>query len=115
MDLAAVLLFVVIGRSAHTHGLRPAGVLSTAWPFLVGLALGSIAVGVWRSTSISVLSGCSVAGVTVAVGMTLRVISGQGTAVAFIAVALGFLGATMVGWRMVVAGLLRRWGSSRAS
>jgi hypothetical protein len=53
--------------------------------------------------------------VTVVVGMILRVMSGQGTAVAFIVVALGFLGATMVGWRIVVAGLLHRWGSSRAS
>ena len=34
------LVFVVIGRSSHTEGLRLAGVARTAWPFLVGLAAG---------------------------------------------------------------------------
>ena len=38
---------------------------------------------------------------TVVVGMSLRVIAGQGTAVAFVGVALGFLGAIMLGWRLL--------------
>jgi hypothetical protein len=46
---------------------------------------------------------------TVAVGMALRVVSGQGTAVAFVFVALGFLGATMLGWRIVLVVVRRRW------
>jgi Protein of unknown function (DUF3054) len=37
----------------------------------------------------------------VAVGMVLRVVSGQGTAFAFVVVALCFLGAGMVGWRLL--------------
>src|ERR1035437_8030659 len=34
IDLAAVLLFVGIGRSVHDHGLSIAGMVSTAWPFV---------------------------------------------------------------------------------
>lgn len=45
---------------------------------------------------------------TVALGMALRVVSGQGTAVAFVLVALGFLGAVMLGWRLLGAYVQRR-------
>jgi hypothetical protein len=45
---------------------------------------------------------------TVAVGMILRVWAGQGTAVAFVIVALVFLGATMTGWRFLMAHVNRR-------
>ena len=40
------------------------------------------------------------------------VIAGQGTAAAFIAVALGFLGALMLGARLLVRSLRRRWSRS---
>jgi hypothetical protein len=46
--------------------------------------------------------------------MVLRVVAGQGTAVAFIIVALCFLGATMLGGRML-AGALARRGRLRAA
>ena len=45
--------------------------------------------------------------------MILRVVAGQGTALAFILVAFGFLGATMVGWRLL--GIGPRPGSRRRS
>jgi hypothetical protein len=44
----------------------------------------------------------------VVVGMTLRVVAGQGSAFAFILVALGFLGAMMIGWRVLVSAVRRR-------
>jgi hypothetical protein len=91
MDVAAVLLFAGIGRSVHAHGLSVAGLASTAWPFLSGLCAG------WVALAVSRRDGSSVS--------VLRVIAGQGTAVAFVFVALGFLGAVMVGWRLL-AGLL---------
>lgn len=107
IDLVCVLLFVGIGRSVHTHGLSIDGMASTAWPFLTGLAIGWIVVGGRRLAGASVISGVLVSTMTVAVGMILRVISGQGTALAFILVALGFLGATMIGWRLVGIGFRR--------
>jgi hypothetical protein len=40
----------------------------------------------------------------VVLGMVLRVVSGQGTAVPFVGVALAFLGAAMLGWRVLARG-----------
>jgi hypothetical protein len=107
LDLVAVLLFVGIGRSVHTHGLSFAGMASTAWPFLVGLAVGWAASGARGRSPTSIGGGVVVSVLTVAIGMTLRVVADQGTAPAFVLVALGFLGATMVGWRALGAGYRR--------
>jgi hypothetical protein len=115
MDLAAVLLFVEIGRAVHDHGLNVAGFASTAWPFVSGLTVGLLALIARRRAETSFKGGLTVWSLTVAIGMALRVVSGQGIAGAFVLVALGFLGATMLGWRVLFAafGVLR--SASRAS
>jgi hypothetical protein len=103
LDVASVLVFVAIGRSTHAKGESVGGLVSTAWPFLVGLAAGWLVGRAWRPgrptalvpTGVAAWLGC------VAVGMVLRVLAGQGTAFAFVLVALGFLGLTMLGWRLV--------------
>jgi hypothetical protein len=101
MDLVALLVFVVIGRSVHAHGLGLAGIVSTAWPFVSGLAVGWCALVVLGRDAVTLRGGAVVVISTVALGMVLRVVSGQGTAAAFIVVALGFFGATMLGWRLL--------------
>jgi Protein of unknown function (DUF3054) len=106
LDLVAVLVFVAIGRAAHAHGVGIGGLVSTAWPFVAGLAVGWLVLSILRRSAGSISSGALVCVLTVAVGMTLRVLAGQGTAVAFVVVALCFLGAAMCGWR-VVARLVR--------
>jgi Protein of unknown function (DUF3054) len=108
IDLAAVLLFVAIGRHVHAHGLSVSGMASTAWPFLSGLGAGWIAVAVSRRDATSVPGGLVVCVSTVALGMVLRVISGQGTAAAFVFVTLGFLAAVMLSWRLLLAHAQRR-------
>jgi hypothetical protein len=105
-DCCCVLAFVIIGRASHAKGESLAGIASTAWPFLAGLACGWLAARGWRRPV-----GLAPAGVgawlgSVAVGLVLRVVSGQGTAVAFVLVALAFLGLFLLGWRLV-AGLVR--------
>jgi hypothetical protein len=107
IDLVIVLLFVAIGRSVHDHGVRVGGMISTTWPFALGLGAGWILVVASRRDGTGLRDGVVVTLSTVAVGMVLRVLSGQGTAAAFIAVALGFLGAAMIGWRLALAGLAR--------
>jgi hypothetical protein len=114
-DAAAVLSFVGIGRVVHAHGLSVAGLASTAWPFLSGLAAGWFALSGRRRAGVSLLDGVIVWISTVALAMALRVISGQGTAVAFVFVASGFLGVTMLGWRLLIAGVRRRGLVNRAS
>jgi FtsH-binding integral membrane protein len=108
LDVISVLVFVAIGRSSHAHGVTPAGVAGTSWPFLVGLAAGWVAARAWRHplelapTSVVVWLSC------VAVGMVLRVVAGQGTAAAFVAVALAFCGLELLGWRALARGWARR-------
>lgn len=109
-DLFVVVLFVVIGRSNHHHGLSLGGIVSTAWPFAIGLVVAWLALALAHRPLAPVRSGVVVTVVTVVVGMILRVLAAQGTAFAFILVALAFLGATMVGARWVVALARRRRG-----
>jgi len=101
-DVVAILVFVAIGRAVHDHGVRLAGMATTSWPFLVGLAGSWWVVLRRRWDGGGLTTGVSVLTVTVVVGMTLRVMVGQGTAVAFIVVAMVFLGALMVGARVAV-------------
>ncbi|HWG74971.1 MAG TPA: DUF3054 domain-containing protein [Acidimicrobiales bacterium] len=113
VDVLAVVLFVAIGRTSHHHVQTVGGFVSTAWPFTIGLACGWL--GVVRRPPMSLRTGLVVCSATVVVGMMLRVLAGQGTAVAFIAVALIFLGAVMIGGRMLLAASLRRWSSPTGS
>lgn len=107
LDLVWILVFVGIGRSVHTDGVSVAGVASTAWPFVTGLAAGWLGTRLVKrpvalARSVLAAAGC------VAVAMALRVVAGQGTAAPFVGVALGFIGAGMVGWRLLVRLLARR-------
>jgi hypothetical protein len=101
VDLLVVLLFVGIGRSTHHHLVDVAGMVSTTWPFAVGLATGWIVVVCRRQNGATLGAGIEAWLATVVVGMIVRVLVGQGTAFAFILVALGFLGALMLGLRVV--------------
>jgi FtsH-binding integral membrane protein len=106
LDCCCVLVFVVIGRASHAHGETPAGIASTAWPFLAGLAAGWLAARAWRRPAALAPAGVGAWLGAVCVGMVLRVVSGQGTAAAFAVVALVFLGLFLLGWR-ALAGLRR--------
>jgi hypothetical protein len=103
LDCCCVLLFVIIGRASHAKGESVAGIASTAWPFLAGLAGGWLAARAWRRPTRLFPAGVGAWLGTVVGGMVLRVVSGQGTAVAFIAVALAFLGLFLLGWRLAAA------------
>ena len=108
IDLLVVLLFAAAGRASHELSSGVLGVLETAWPFLVGLVVGWVAVvrqpadrHVWW------LDGTIIALSTLIVGMLLRLATGQGTALPFVAVATGVLVLGLVGWRAVEALLAR--------
>lgn len=114
LDACCVLVFVVIGRSAHHHGESVAGIASTAWPFLAGLAAGLLVTGAWRRPAAIVPGGIGAWLGTVVIGMLLRVLAGQGTALAFIGVALAFLGLFLLGWRGLARALARGLAAARA-
>ena len=105
LDVCCVLAFVAIGRASHDHGESAAGLASTAWPFLTGLAAGWLAARAWRRPAAIAPAGLGAWLGAVAVGMILRVVAGQGTAPAFIAVALAFLALLLLGWRATWPGI----------
>lgn len=101
LDACLVLAFVAIGRASHHHGETAAGLASTAWPFLAGLAVGVLVSRGWRQPAALAPAGLGSWLGAAAAGMVLRVIAGQGTAPAFIVVALAFLGLFLFGWRVL--------------
>src|ERR1035437_8311499 len=113
-DLGCVLLFVVIGRANHHAGGGLAGLWDTAWPFVVGLAVGLVATRYWQRPATVVPGGVAVWLCRVAICMLLRACSGQGTAFAFVLVALAFLGLFQLGWRAAVSLTPRARARSRA-
>ncbi|CAG4932104.1 unnamed protein product [Acidithrix sp. C25] len=110
-DCLVVVVFVMIGRSAHGHGETIAGIVTTAWPFLSGTTLGWLIIRPWMTSTQIYPVGVVVWLSTVIFGQLFRVISGQGTALAFIGVSLGFLGLGLVGWRAVASFFSRSKGT----
>jgi len=107
LDVLCVLIFVIIGRDSHDKGESLAGIASTSWPFLCGLAAGWAVTRARKPLALRP-TGIIVWLCTVALGMVLRVVSGQGTAIAFIVVALAFLGLFLLGWRVLGRLVARR-------
>lgn len=112
-DLAATLLFVIVGRATHQETPGILGLLIAWWPFAAALTAAWLVVAVLRRP-VSVGQGVWIWVVTVTGGMLLRAASGQGTAVPFIIVATLVLGLLFVGWRAIDA-LIRRRRSLAAS
>ena len=109
LDLAVVLLFAAAGRASHELSDDVLGVLDTAWPFLVGMAIGWVVVALLPGRVHSWwVDGLLVALCALVVGMLGRQLTGEGTALPFVLVATGVLLAGLVGWRAVAAAVARR-------
>jgi hypothetical protein len=106
-DVVGVLLFCAIGRRSHAEGVTAAGVAETAWPFLVGTAIGWLLSRGWRRPTALAPTGVVVWLCTVVVGMLLRRATSAGTALSFIVVATAATAVMLLGWRVVVAALRR--------
>ncbi|MCX7521726.1 DUF3054 domain-containing protein [Microbacterium sp. STN6] len=100
IDLVAVLVFVLIGRASHGEQLDAGGILTTFWPFAVGLAIGWAAAQAWRHPLRLPLPGVPIWLITLVGGMMFRVLSGQGTALPFVIVATIALAILLIGWRV---------------
>ena len=109
-DLAAVLLFVVIGRRSHDEDGAFLGLLRTLWPFATGLLAGWVATARLRRPTAPWPTGVVLVVATVAIGMLLRVASRQGVALSFVVVATIALTVLLVGWRAVLSAVERRRG-----
>jgi hypothetical protein len=104
LDATVVCLFAAIGRRNHGESGALLAVATTAWPFLVGLAAcWLVSLSTLRRAPLLVRDGIPLWLATVAIGMVLRHLAGAGTAVAFVVVAILFLGAGLLGWRVLAA------------
>ena len=112
LDTVLVVAFAALGRASHDSDVF-AGLWQTAWPFLIGLAVGWLVTLAWRAPLAPVRTGLGIWAATVIGGMLLRAASGQGTALPFMIVATLTLLVLLVGWR-VIAALVARRRSRRA-
>ena len=108
LDAGWLVIFVLLGRTSHTEGITVAGTARTAWPFLVGLAVGWGVARAWRRPAAVRPTGVVVWPVCVAAAMLLRLASGQGVVAAFVGVALAFVGLGLLGWRLLAGVAVRR-------
>ncbi|MDV6260203.1 DUF3054 domain-containing protein [Rhodococcus yunnanensis] len=103
LDLLMIVLFAAIGRRSHAEATALSGLFHTAWPFVVGAAIGWIATfALYRNkfdAFLIVPTGIVVWVMTVALGMVLRAVTGQGTAGSFIIVATLSTAVLLLGWR----------------
>lgn len=110
-DLLCVLVFVAVGRSSHTEGITLGGLLTTGWPFWVGVAGGYVGVLVFRLAPASPHAAAMVLFKTLLIGMVLRAaVQHDGTPVSFVVVATVFLALVLFGWRLVTRTLVIRRG-----
>ena len=108
LDTFAVVLFVAIGRREHERDSAIAGLIQTAAPFLIALALAWLVLRVWKRPT-EWRAGVGVWAIVVVAGMMLRnFVFGDGTATAFVIVATLFLAVFIVGWRLAFGAMNRR-------
>ena len=108
LDTFAVVLFVAIGRREHEQDSAIAGLIETAAPFLIALALAWLVLRVWKRPT-EWRTGVGVWAIVVVAGMLLRnLVFDDGTATAFVIVATLFLALFIVGWRLAFAAMDRR-------
>lgn len=115
LDVALVSLFAAIGKT--NHGGSAAAFLEAAWPFLLALGLGWLAVAFLRRPGRSISSGLLIWAVTVVAGALLRVAGGSGAPLSFLIVTGIVLFVFLVGWRLIglgIAAAVRRRGRGRA-
>ncbi len=108
-DVVLIVIFAAIGRNTHEKSNAALGALDTAWPFLVGLAVGWLICLVAKWDAIRPWPGGVIVWASaIAIGMALREATGEGTALAFIIVASSLNLATLVGWRLLAWVAVRR-------
>ncbi|WP_434994248.1 DUF3054 domain-containing protein [Arthrobacter sp. Ld5] len=109
-DVVLIIVFAVSGRRTHEHGVTAAGVLETAWPFLLAYAAAALAARAWRSPGAPWPTGVVLWAGTVGGGLTVRALSGAGVAPSFQIVTLIVLAAFLLLPRVVLRAVQRRRG-----
>lgn len=109
LDAVLVVVFSTFGRGAHSEGLGVAQVWGTAWPFLIGLAVGWLILLTTRRPPAAVGSGVLLWLATLVVGMVIRGLGdGRVPHWSFMVVAGVVTAVLLIGWRAIRAAVVRR-------
>ncbi|WP_216637809.1 DUF3054 domain-containing protein [Actinoalloteichus hymeniacidonis] len=98
VDVLAVLVFAFVGRRNHAEATDLGDVVTTAAPFLGGLALGWLATKAWREPTRLAVGVGVWAGVVLG-GLAIRAITVGIPPVSFALVTTAVLGVFLIGWR----------------
>lgn len=114
LDIFSVTLFIAVGRREHGRDSALVGLIETAAPFLIALAIGWLLLRAWQRPA-DWRVGVGLWAITLVVGMALRglVFSG-GTAMSFVLVAAAFLALFLIGWRLALAVVEHRYPAAHA-
>jgi hypothetical protein len=108
IDTFSVVLFVAVGRREHERDSAISGLINTAAPFLIALAIAWLVLRAWNRPT-DWRTGVGIWAITLVAGMLLRnLVFGDGTATSFVIVATLFLALFLIGWRLVFALVERR-------
>ena len=108
LDAASIVVFAAVGVRSHEIDSGFGDVFTIAAPFLIGLAVGWLVARAWDAP-FAFRTGVIAWVATILVGMLLRrFVFDRGTAMSFVIVTTLFVGACLLGWRVVARVVSRR-------
>lgn len=108
LDTFSVVFFVAVGRREHERDSAISGLIETAAPFLIGLALAWLVLRAWNRPT-DRRTGVGIWAITLVAGMLVRgLVFDDGTATSFVIVAALFLALFIIGWRVAFGVIDRR-------
>jgi hypothetical protein len=108
LDLAALALFVAIGRESHGIGSGLGWYVKVLWPFVAGWFAVALVVRLYTATSQPWVRLVTTWGLGIALGLVLRAgITHRESLSTFTVVVYVFTGLMTFGWRAVVLGVRR--------
>lgn len=108
IDILLIILFALLGRREHEHGLDVGGILWTALPFIIGYVFMLAVSRPWVNINRLWPTGVLVWLGTVALGIATRIALGSTAAISFIMVATIVLGVFLLGRRAIVLLMTKR-------
>lgn len=114
IDAVLIILFALLGRREHEHGLGIGGIFITALPFLVAYVLMTVLSRPWLTINKIWPTGLLVWLGTVVLGMALRLLMGKTAAISFVIVTLIVLGVFLLGRRGISLLIAKRSQQQKA-
>jgi len=108
VDILLIILFALLGRREHEHGLAINGILITALPFIIGYAITTGVSRPWLSINKLWPTGILVWLGTVVLGVATRLLMGHTAAISFVIVTFVVLSIFLLGRRVVSSLIAKR-------